>query len=203
MKFFGTALLGILVSFAGIYTVNLFVYCLVTACCVGQSSLRAYSRKIMCTQSLYLPGKPFSPEYLEDYLKAYTLGGAIVLSVNLLILPISAEKELRRTLVTSLGHIRTFVHLVAKSYAITITEEEREVRDGLSQSIRADFGILQQKLGSTTLEINYSRFSMDDYRRMIDWTNRLQQVRSHVPKLISERETKASLGNSSGLNRNI
>jgi hypothetical protein len=123
---------------------------------------------------LALPGKPFSPRYLEDYLKSYALGG---LSVNLLVFPISAEKELRRTLVTSLGHVRTFVHLLAKSYTVTITEEERDVRDGLAQSIRADFGILQQKLGSTTLEINYSNFSMEDYRRMIDWTNRLQQVR--------------------------
>lgn len=124
-----------------------------------------------------LPGKPFSPPYLQDYLKAYTMGGAIVLAVNFLVFPISAEKELRRTLVTSLGHVRTFAHLLAKSYCITITEEERDVRDGLSQSIRADFGILQQKLGSTALEINYSNFSMEDYRRMIDWTNRLQQVR--------------------------
>lgn len=141
-----------------------------------------YAKVFWCRlyQSLSLPGHPFHAPYLEDYLKSYSLGGAIVLAVNFLVLPISAEKELRRTLVTSLGHIRTFAHLLAKSYAITITEEERDVRDGLAQSIRADFGILQQKLGSTTLEINYSKFSMEDYRRMIDWTNRLQQVRHTI-----------------------
>jgi hypothetical protein len=78
LMFFGFALLGILVTFAGIYT------------------------------SLTLPVKGFNAQYLEDYLKAYALGGAIVLVVNWFVLPISSEKELRRTLVTSLDHIKTF-----------------------------------------------------------------------------------------------
>ena len=46
--------------------------------------------------------------YLEDYLKAYALGGAIVVVVNLVVFPISSEKELRKTLVMALEHIKTF-----------------------------------------------------------------------------------------------
>ena len=39
---------------------------------------------------------------------------AIVLSVNILVFPVTSEKELRRTLVLSLEHIATFSHLLAK-----------------------------------------------------------------------------------------
>ena len=56
--------------------------------------------------------------------------------MNILIFPQSSEKELRQTLVTSLDHIATFLHLLAKTYTLTITDEERKVRDGLNQSIR-------------------------------------------------------------------
>ena len=163
--YFGFALLGILLTFAGIYT------------------------------SLLL-GTGFSSAYLEDYIKSYVLGGAIVLIINWTVFPISSEKELRRTLVMSLGHIKTFVQygfhviinalmvlnayfyvsLIGKSYTQIITEEERAVRDALAQSIRADFGILQMKLGTTMLEINWSKFSMSDYRKMIATTQKLQQV---------------------------
>lgn len=163
MKFFGLALLGILISFAGLYT------------------------------SLILPGHPFSPHYLEDYLKSYALAGAIVIAVNFLILPISSETELRRTLVTSLSHIKTFSHLLAKSYTLTITEEEISVRQGLAQSIRADFGILQQKLGTTGLEVNWSKLGMEDYRQMIDLTHRLQEdlIGMHSTIIAAEASKKA------------
>lgn len=65
--------------------------------------------------------------------------------------------------------------MLAKSYLLTITEEEVAVRNGLAQSIRADFGILQQKLGTTSIEINWSKLGMDDYRFMIESTHKLQQ----------------------------
>ena len=59
-----------------------------------------------------------------------------MLGVNIFIFPQSSEKELRQTLVTSLDHIATFLHLLAKTYTLTITDAERKVRDGLNQSIR-------------------------------------------------------------------
>lgn len=65
--------------------------------------------------------------------------------------------------------------LLAKSYLLTITEEEVSVRNGLAQSVRADFGILQQKLATTTVEINWSKLGMEDYRSMIETTHKLQQ----------------------------
>ena len=123
-RYFGMSLLAVLVTFNGIYT-------------------------------SILTGE-FVPTYLESYMKAYlwvahnlALGnwsithssparwsGAIVIGVNILIFPQSSEKELRQTLVTSLDHIATFLHLLAKTYTLTITDEERKVRDGLNQSIR-------------------------------------------------------------------
>lgn len=65
--------------------------------------------------------------------------------------------------------------LIIKSYTLEITEEEKAVRDGLAQSIRADYGVLQQKLGTSMLEVNRSRFSMDDYRKLIGLTHKMQQ----------------------------
>lgn len=48
--------------------------------------------------------------------------------------------------------------LICKSYLLIITDEEKQLRDGLAQTIRADFGNLQQKLEETALEINWSRY---------------------------------------------
>lgn len=59
-----------------------------------------------------------------------------MLAVNLLIWPRTSEKELRQTLVLSLDHIGTFAHLLSKTYTMTITEEEKTVRDHLAQSLR-------------------------------------------------------------------
>lgn len=112
MMFFGLSLLGILVTFAGLYTVSgsdpFHRRCLDRTSTETIWPMHCSVLSQMPTQSLALPGKVFDPSYLEDYLKAYTLGGAIVFAVNWLILPISSEKELRRTLVMSLGHVKTF-----------------------------------------------------------------------------------------------
>ena len=74
------------------------------------------------------------------------IGGAIVLMVNLLVFPISSERQLRETLVVSLEHIATFSHLLAKTYTLTITDEERKVRDRLNQSIRVSGSLLRNGL---------------------------------------------------------
>lgn len=80
-------------------------------------------------------------------------GAAIVLAVNILVFPMTSEKELRRTLSLSLEHIATFSHLLSKvlssscwfwcrpltlpkGYTLELTEEERIVRDQLAQNIR-------------------------------------------------------------------
>jgi hypothetical protein len=56
--------------------------------------------------------------------------------VNVFVFPISSEKELRQTLVASLDHIGTFSHLLAKTYTMALTDEDRELRDQLSRTIR-------------------------------------------------------------------
>ncbi|BGP28655.1 hypothetical protein JCM10296v2_000391 [Rhodotorula toruloides] len=116
----------------------------------------------------------FVPAYLEAYLESYCWGFAIVLVVNLVVLPHSSEKELREILVISLEHISTFSHLLAKTYSLDITDDERAVRDDLSQSIRADMGVLNQKLAHTSLEINHSRWCMTDYHLMVGKLRQMQ-----------------------------
>ncbi|KAL5492777.1 hypothetical protein ACEPAI_4224 [Sanghuangporus weigelae] len=117
----------------------------------------------------------FDSAYLEEYLKTYFWAAAIVLTVNILILPISSEKEMRQTLILSLEHVSTFLHLLAKTYTMEITEEERAVRDHLAQSIRADFGLLSNKIDETFIEINYSRFSTKEYQSFVTRVRRMQQ----------------------------
>ncbi|KAF8591763.1 hypothetical protein K439DRAFT_1326105 [Ramaria rubella] len=125
----------------------------------------------------YLLGGVFSPIYLAAYYESYLWGAGIVLAVNLLVLPKSSERVLRETLVTSLEHVGTFAHLLAKTYTLEITDEERDLRDHLNMSIRADFGYLsRQQIEATTIEINYSKFSLEDYKLFIAKTRGLQQA---------------------------
>lgn len=63
-------------------------------------------------------------------------GAGIVVFVNLTIFPHTSETQLRKTLAVSLEHIGAFAHLISKTYTLTITEEEKAVRDLLNQSIR-------------------------------------------------------------------
>ncbi|GAA5826891.1 hypothetical protein JCM11251_002144 [Rhodosporidiobolus azoricus] len=122
-----------------------------------------------------LSGGNFVPEYLEAYLEAYLWGFAIVLVINLLIFPHTAERELREVLVLSIEHISTFAHLIAKTYSLEITQDERKVRDELNTSIRADMGFLNQKLGHASLEVNYSKWSIEDYSLAVSKVRAIQQ----------------------------
>jgi hypothetical protein len=120
-----------------------------------------------------------------------------VLGVNFIVWPISAESELRRTLVSSLEHISTLGHLLAKTYTMSITEDEKAVRDGLAQSLRVcsnphlnrfrpltlqqtDFGSLTQRIQETLIEINWSEYSMTDYSGATRLT-----IRFRAPKTIA------------------
>ncbi|KAH7097462.1 hypothetical protein BKA62DRAFT_774265 [Auriculariales sp. MPI-PUGE-AT-0066] len=116
----------------------------------------------------------YSADYLISYLEAYALGAAIVLFVNIVVWPTSAEKELRRTLVLSLEHVGTLSHLLSKTYTMTITEDEKKVRDHLALSLRADFGFLTQKIQDTMIEVNFSQYSMRDYSEFVLRTRALQ-----------------------------
>ncbi|GAA6050447.1 hypothetical protein JCM3770_002600 [Rhodotorula araucariae] len=121
-----------------------------------------------------LSGGNFVPAYLEAYLEAYCWGFAIVLVVNALVFPHTSEKELREILVISLEHISTFSHLISKTYNLDLTNDERVARDALNQSIRADMGVLNQRLGQAGLEINYSRWAMQDYSLMVSKVRAMQ-----------------------------
>ncbi|KAH7102865.1 hypothetical protein BKA62DRAFT_92072 [Auriculariales sp. MPI-PUGE-AT-0066] len=109
-----------------------------------------------------------------SFLQAYCFGGLVVLGVNLLVWPVSAEKELRRTLMISLDHIGELSDLLAKTYTMTITNEEKETRDILAQSLRADFSVLTEKLQDTMFEISWSKYSMRDYSEFVLRTRGLQ-----------------------------
>ncbi|CCA70282.1 hypothetical protein PIIN_04221 [Serendipita indica DSM 11827] len=127
----------------------------------------------------------FSPTYLLEYLKAYCWGAAIVLAVNVLIFPMSSERELRKTMVTSLEHIATFAALIGKAYTLTGTPEDKAARDLLSQTIKADFTFLSQKIDETSVEVNWSRYSMQDYQLLTDRIRQLQRtlITAHISLL--------------------
>ncbi|KAL8293775.1 hypothetical protein RQP46_000476 [Phenoliferia psychrophenolica] len=153
---------------------------------------------IMAFSGIYtsiLLGGVFSPKYLEAYLEAYCWGFGIVLGVNMLIFPISSEWELRELLVLSLEHISIFAHLIAKTYTLEINDEERAVRDGLNQTIRADLAFLGQKLGETGLEINWTRWSVGDYGTATSKIRTMQQalITSYSSLVALERHDPASL----------
>ncbi|POW07135.1 hypothetical protein PSTT_08477, partial [Puccinia striiformis] len=119
--------------------------------------------------------RQYSPELLTSFLQTYAWGAAIVVFVNVLILPHSSEAELRTTLVHCIDHVRTLAFLIKKTYWCEITAEESQVRDDLVQSIRADRHILKLKLSRTFLEITHSKWSGDDYRKMVQLTTSMQQ----------------------------
>ncbi|CAE6373431.1 unnamed protein product [Rhizoctonia solani] len=119
-------------------------------------------------------GTGFSSTYLKEYIKSYLWGSAIVLFVNLFVFPVSSERQLRQLLVISLEHVATYSHLLAKTYTMTLTDEERDARARLAQTIRADFGLLTMKMTETSAEINWSRWSMDDYLVFVAKTRAVQ-----------------------------
>lgn len=112
-----------------------------------------------------------------------------MLGTNILILPVSSERELRELLVVSLEHLSTFTHLIAKTYSMEITDEERVLRDQLNQSIRADFGLLQVKTAHAGLEVNWTRWSMADYGGMVARIKQMQQglITSYSSLIVMEK----------------
>ncbi|KAA1096376.1 hypothetical protein PGT21_014414 [Puccinia graminis f. sp. tritici] len=121
------------------------------------------------------PNRQYSPALLASFLQTYAWGAAIVAFVNIFILPHSSEAELRTTLVHCIDNIRTLAFLIKKTYWCEITEEESKVRDDLVQSIRADCHILQAKLNRTFLGLTYSKWSGNEYKKMVQLTQSMQQ----------------------------
>ncbi|KAG8962337.1 hypothetical protein FRC03_004345 [Tulasnella sp. 419] len=138
----------------------------------------------------YAYGEAHNSTYLKEYLKSYLWGTAINLFVGLFVFPISSEKELRRTLVVSLEHVETFNMLVSRSFLKIISEEEKVLRNKLAQTIRADFGHLTEKLEETAIEINWSRWSMADYRYFIAKIRALQLALVSTHSSICTLETQ-------------
>ncbi|KAG8888779.1 hypothetical protein FRB98_006791 [Tulasnella sp. 332] len=121
-------------------------------------------------------GGKFDKRYLFAYLESYMWGMAITAFVSLCVFPVTAEKELRKVLIVSMEHLETFGMLISRSYLMIITPEEKILRDSVAQTIRADFGLLNQKLNETTLEINWSMWSLEDYRVIIGKIRAVQQA---------------------------
>ncbi|KAF8507686.1 hypothetical protein BU17DRAFT_57210 [Hysterangium stoloniferum] len=141
----------------------------------------------------YILGNTFSSTYLIAYLTSYLWGAGIVLSVNILVFPRSSERELRQTLVRSLVHAGTLVHLLSKGYAMEINDEEQALRDQLSQTIRAEFGYLTQQIEETTIEINYSKFSLKDYQALISANSSLFSSENQDIQMYKERWLPAAM----------
>lgn len=128
----------------------------------------------------------------RTYPNVHRWAGAVALGVNIFVFPITSETELRQTLILSLDHIGTLTHLLAKTYTLTLTDEDRALRDKLSQTIRVrdseslvntffhtfssqqDFGLLNLKVGAAAIEINWTRWSIQDYHVLISQTRKMQ-----------------------------
>ena len=112
----------------------------------------------------------------------------------------SSERELRKTMVTSLEHVATFAALIGKAYTLTGTAEDKAARELLSQTIKADFTFLSQKIDETSVEVNWSRYSMQglslvirfcrsdyrlDYQLLTDRIRQLQRtlITAHISLL--------------------
>ncbi|GAA5827522.1 hypothetical protein JCM5353_001354 [Sporobolomyces roseus] len=113
--------------------------------------------------------------FLADF-EAYAWGIAIALVVNVVVYPITAERQLRKLLVTSLQHVSTLAHLSCKTYAKECSEDEAEVRQLLIKTIRADYLALATRLQETSFEILYTRWSLKHYSDMIASVQGLQQA---------------------------
>ncbi|KAH9459805.1 hypothetical protein H4Q26_005000 [Puccinia striiformis f. sp. tritici PST-130] len=109
----------------------------------------------------------FSSGYMISYLQSYCWGATIAFAVNILVLPHSAEKEFRLALVDALDHVKTLAYLIDKTYRFVITEDEKLIRDNLVDSIRAELDRLDGKLMEIIPEVSYSKWSLKDYRQML------------------------------------
>ncbi|GAA6006426.1 hypothetical protein JCM10207_004930 [Rhodosporidiobolus poonsookiae] len=118
----------------------------------------------------------FDRSFLLANFEAYAWGMAIALGVNLLVLPITSEQELRRLLVTSLQHVSTLAHLTCKTYAREVDDDEMEVRQVLVKTIRSDYLALTSRLEETSYEIMITRYSLKQYGDMIRAVQGLQQA---------------------------
>ncbi|KZW03135.1 hypothetical protein EXIGLDRAFT_828873 [Exidia glandulosa HHB12029] len=135
----------------------------------------------------------YDPANLRSYLAAQAWGGAVSAVVNLLILPRSSEKQMRRTLVASIHRLRKLSRLISATYMMTITDEERGEREELVSSIRADFALLNDELSGTFFELNISRFSVQDYSNVIRRIRALQIASLSACSCMMEREWESLL----------
>ena len=147
LRFFGFALLGTVMAFNGTLLSNIAVSF------IKQQSTGVYTTRYLSYLGISEP--TFSPPYLQNYIESYCWGAAIVITVNLLVFPISSERQFRSTLVTSLYHVSTLLHLLSKTYTLDITEEEKKSRDMLSGSIRRDFAELNARLSKGLFFLRY------------------------------------------------
>lgn len=118
----------------------------------------------------------FLPNFLLADAASNLIGLAIALAINIFVFPSTSERELRDMLVTSLGHIEELSNLIAKAYSMAATDDEMKKGDELLEIIRADFAFLTQILQNTSVEVNWSEYSMEDYRLIIQRIRGLQRA---------------------------
>jgi len=160
LQWFGFALLGM---------------CVATSLRRSLDSIVSFNGIYSAILSVEAGGPAFSVVWSREYVAAYAIGAACVLGVNLVVVPWSSERELRATIATSLQHCKLLLHLLAKTYTLEITVDERQARDALSASIRADYGLINDRLSDSLFEINWSRRSLGQYRAVAQQVKKLQQ----------------------------
>ncbi|GAA5995637.1 hypothetical protein JCM5350_001633 [Sporobolomyces pararoseus] len=121
-------------------------------------------------------GQKFDKSWFLADFQAYAWGIAIALAVNVVVFPVTSERELKKLLVASLQHVSTLSHLSCKYYAKECSDDEAQVRQLLVKTIRADYLALAARLQETSLEVAFSRWSLKHYRDMIASVQGLQQA---------------------------
>lgn len=133
----------------------------------------------------------FETSYLLQFIFSYLLGWVIPLFVNLL-LAYPAEILLRTQIVTALKHISLEAHLISKN----ITDSE-----GLDEELKlqpillADYEALTVTCHYLSCEISPSKFSRDEFTKIVAIISSLQQALKTARSALSLLHKKTEEGN--------
>ncbi|KAJ3404941.1 hypothetical protein HDU80_002147 [Chytriomyces hyalinus] len=114
----------------------------------------------------------FDSNFLVSTIKAYLIGIAVCLSVNVLVFPDFASRHLNTHFVSTVKDISSL--LVSILGALSGSENTEEMRDaGISQrnayvtSIHASLAIIETTIRQASAEVSYSHYSIKDYTQLL------------------------------------
>ncbi|KAI8841030.1 hypothetical protein BJ741DRAFT_595084 [Chytriomyces cf. hyalinus JEL632] len=114
----------------------------------------------------------FDSNFLVSTIKAYLIGIAICLSVNVLVFPDFASRHLNAHFVSTVKKISSLLNSTLG--AMSGSENTEELRDaGIAQrnayviSIHASLAIIETTIRQASAEVSYSHYSIKDYTQLL------------------------------------